>query len=181
MRRFVISFISIIILYVLQCTLFKTMFSIGGIAPNLILMFTCIVGYMRGRTSGMFTGFFGGLVIDIMRGKIIGFTALLFLFAGFINGVFHKEYVKEQLIFPISLVAGCDFMFGIASYFTGFLVRNRLSFGFYLGRIIMPEIVYTCVITIFAYIFVYYINRKLIILEKKRQARDFGKSGSSVL
>ena len=104
MRRFIISFISIIILYALQCTLFASALSVAGITPNLILMFTCIVGYMRGRASGIFTGFFSGLLVDIMAGKIIGFTALLYMLAGFLNGIFHKEYVKEQLIFPLILV-----------------------------------------------------------------------------
>lgn len=102
MRRFIISFISIIILYALQCTLFASALSVAGITPNLILMFTCIVGYMRGRSSGIFTGFFSGLLVDIMAGKIIGFTALLYMLAGFLNGIFHKEYVKEQLIFRYS-------------------------------------------------------------------------------
>ena len=135
---------------------------------------------MRGRTSGMFTGFFGGLLIDIMNGKIIGFTALLFLLAGFLNGIFHKEYVKEQLIFPISLVAVCDLLFGLSTYVTGFLIRNRLSVGYYLVRFIIPEVIYTCVLTIFAYILVYYINRKLILLEKRKQARNVVKSNSTV-
>ena len=180
MRRFIISFISIIILYALQCTLFAGALSVAGITPNLILMFTCIVGYMRGRGSGIFTGFFSGLLVDIMAGKIIGFTALLYMLAGFLNGIFHKEYVKEQLIFPISLVVLCDFLYGIAVFVTGFLVRNKLSFGFYVVRIIFPEIIYTGVITIFAYVFVYFINRKLILLEKKKEVHDAVKSNNSV-
>ena len=180
MRRFIISFFSIIILYALQCTLFSGALSIADITPNLILMFTCIVGYMRGRASGLFTGFFGGLLIDIMGGKVIGFTALLYMFAGFLNGIFHKEYVKEQLIFPISLVVLCDFLYGIAVFVTGFLVRNKLSFGFYAVRIIFPEMIYTGVITIFAYVFVYFINRKLILLEKKKEVHDAVKSNNSV-
>ena len=53
MRRFIISFVSIIILYVLQCTVFKGALLVAGVAPNLMLMFTCIVGFMRGRKSGM--------------------------------------------------------------------------------------------------------------------------------
>lgn len=112
---------------------------------------------------------FSGLLVDIMAGKIIGFTALLYMLAGFLNGIFHKEYVKEQLIFPILLVLSCDFLYGIAVFVTGFLVRNKLSFGFYVVRIIFPEIIYTGVITIFAYVFVYFINRKLILLEKRRR------------
>lgn len=156
----------------MQCTLFSGIFSIGGITPNLVLMFTCIVGYMRGRTSGLFTGFFGGLLIDIMHGEIIGFTALTFMAAGFFNGLYHKEYVKEQLVFPISICALCSLLFGIMNYITGFLVRNRLDFGYYLVHVILPETVYTSVLTIFAYIAVYYINRKLDTSGRKRKAAD---------
>ena len=72
MRRFIISFVSIIILYVLQCTVFKGALLVAGVAPNLMLMFTCIVGFMRGRKSGMITGFAGGMLIDIMSGGMIG-------------------------------------------------------------------------------------------------------------
>lgn len=99
MRRFIISFISIIILYALQCTLFASTLSVAGITPNLILMFTCIVGYMRGRASGIFTGFFSGLLVDIMAGKIIGFTALLYMLAGFLMVFSIRNMLKNSLFF----------------------------------------------------------------------------------
>ena len=172
MRRFIISFFSIIILYILQTTVFTTYFSIAGTAPNLILMFSCIVGFMRGRRSGMLTGFFGGILVDIMNGGIVGATPLVYLLSGYINGMFYKEYSKEQLLLPIGLVALCDFSYGLLCYFFGFLFRNRLHMGYYLADIILPETVYTVVVTIFAYILVYYINRKLDFIDRKRQARN---------
>ena len=172
MRRFIISFVSIILLYVLQCTVFKGALLIGGVAPNLLLMFTCIVGFMRGRRSGMFTGFFSGMLIDIMSGGMIGFTPLLFLLAGYFNGMFYKEYTKEQLLLPISLVAMCDFLYGFIYYFVTYLMRNRLNLGYYLSAVILPEMVYTVAVTIFAYIFVYYINRKLDLIDRKRKAKN---------
>ena len=178
MRRAIISFISIIILYVLQCTVFATYWRLGGVSPSLVLMFACIVGFMRGRTSGLFVGFFGGLLVDIMRGEIIGFTALMYMFAGFFNGLFHKEYAKDQLLLPITLIAGCDFLYGITTYVTGFFVRNRLHFVFYLRKIIIPEIIYTLIVTIFAYILVYYINKKLDQLGKKREVKNVLKDNS---
>ena len=172
MRRFIISFISIILLYVLQSTIFTTYFSIAGITPNLILMFSCIVGFMRGRRSGMFIGFFGGMLVDIMNGGIIGLTPLMYLFIGYFNGLFYKEYSKEQLLLPIGLVALSDFAYGFTFYFFNFLFRNRLNLGFYFSRIIIPEIVYTVVVTIFAYILVYLINRQLDYFDRKRTARN---------
>lgn len=121
----------------------------------------------------MITGFFGGLLIDVMNGGVIGFTALLYLYAGFLNGVFHKEYNKEQLLLPIGLVAFCDVSYGFLFYVIRFLLRNRLNFGYYMTHTILPEMVYTVLITIFTYVIVYYINRKLDFygkVKKKRQA-----------
>lgn len=172
MRRFIISFVSIILLYVLQCTVFKGFLEFGGVAPNLILMFTCIVGFMRGSTSGMLTGFFGGMLVDIMSGGMIGFTPLLYIFAGYFNGMFYKEYTKEHLLLPISLVAMCEFTYGMIYYLVTYVMRNRLNMAYYLSRIIMPELVYTILVTIFAYILVYYINRKLDLLGKKKVAKN---------
>ncbi len=172
MRRFIISFFSIIILYVFQTTVFTIYLSIGGITPNLILMFACIVGFMRGRRSGMLTGFFGGMLVDVMSGGIVGLSPLIYLLAGYFNGLFYKEYSKEQLLLPISLVALCDFGYGILFYFFHFLFRNRLNFGHYFIKIIIPEVVYTVVITIFAYLLVYFINRKLDYIDRKRSARN---------
>ncbi len=178
MRRFILSVISIITLYILQTTLFSTAFSLGGISPNLLLMFTCIAGFMRGRKAGLFTGFFCGLLIDFMNGGIIGFTPIMLLYIGYFNGIYHKEYSKEHLLLPISLVAFCDLFSGVIFYIFNYLIRNRLDFGYYLVHIILPEVVYTVMVTIFAYIFVYYVNNQLDILSKKRQAKNVGRQNS---
>lgn len=172
MRRFIISVISINILYVLQCTLFKSAWMVAGVAPNLILMFTCIVGFMRGRTSGMLTGFFGGMIVDIMSGGLIGFTPLLYVLTGYFNGMFHKEFVKEQMFLPISLIAMCDFSYGFLYYFVTYVMRNRLNLAYYLSTVIMPEMVYTVIVSVFAYILVYFINRKLDMISKRKLAKN---------
>ncbi len=127
---------------------------------------------MRGRRSGMFTGFFGGLLVDIMGGSVIGFVPLIYLFIGYFNGLFHKEYNKEQMLLPISLVALCDLGYEFISYVIHFMLHSKFAFAAYLGRIILPEVVYTVLVTIFAYILVFYINRKLDLLGKKKQARN---------
>ena len=86
--------------------------------------------------------------------------------------MFCKEYTKEQMLLPISLVAMCDFSYGLIYYFVTYLMRNRLNLGYYISTVIMPETIYTVVVTIFAYIFVYYINRKLDSIDKKRKAKN---------
>lgn len=91
-----------------------------------------------------------------------------------------RNMLRNSLFFRYSWFYHVTFLYGIAVFVTGFLVRNKLSFGFYVVRIIFPEIIYTGVITIFAYVFVYFINRKLILLEKKKEVHDAVKSNNSV-
>lgn len=170
MRRFIISFFSIIILYVLQTTVFQTVLNIAGIAPNLLLMFTCIVGFMRGRKSGMLVGFFAGLLVDVFPGGIVGFTPFIYICIGYFNGMFYREYTKEQMLLPIALVALSDLAFEVVYYITSILMRSRLNFVYYMGRIIIPEIVYTVLVTIFAYMLVYHINRYLDYYTKRKLA-----------
>ena len=146
--------------------------AIAGIAPNLLLMFTCIVGFMRGRTSGLMVGFFSGMLIDVLSGGMIGFTALIYIFVGYFNGMFYKEYTKEQMLLPISLVAMCDFSYGLIYYVITYVMRNKLHLSFYVSKVILPEMIYTVCVTIFAYIFVYFINRWLDLLSKKRNNRN---------
>ena len=59
----------------------------------------------------------------------------------------------------------------------------QLLFSYYFvygWKVKRNAVIYTCVLTIFAYILVYYINRKLILLEKRKQARNVVKSNSTV-
>ena len=158
-------------MYVLQCTVFKTYWSAGNVGPNLLLMFTCIVGFMRGRTSGSMVGFFSGMLVDIMSGGMIGFTALLYIYAGFFNGMFHREYAKDQMLLPISLVAMCDFSYGLIYYIITYVMRNRLNMGYYISTVILPEMVYTVCVAVIAYVVVYFINRKLDLIDRRRNSR----------
>jgi rod shape-determining protein MreD len=53
-----------------------------------------------------------------------------------------------------------------------FLLRSRLDFGYYFIHIILPEVIYTVVVTIIFYRIIRAINRKLESREK-RSANKF--------
>lgn len=172
MRRVIICAAALLVFTIMQTTIFANALAIGGISPNLVLMFTCIAGFMRGKKTGMFTGFFGGILVDIMTSGAIGMTSLIYVYAGYMNGVFFKEYDKELIVFPMILVGICDFAYGILVFMTKFLVRARLDLWFYLKRIIIPEVIYTVALTIVAYELTYYLVRKLDSIDKKRSKRN---------
>ena len=104
MKKVLYSVLSIYITYFLQVSAF-TYLEIAGIRPNLLLMLTCITGFTMGSRMGLLEGFFAGLLLDLMAGGRVGFTALVYMYAGALNGFFYKDYVKEELMLPMGLVA----------------------------------------------------------------------------
>ena len=75
-KRFLIVTLEIIILYLLQTTVFQW-FSLAGVTPNLLLILTVSIGFMRGQKEGVIVGFFSGLLIDLTLGDVIGICALI--------------------------------------------------------------------------------------------------------
>ena len=68
MIRKSIEFLLVFFCFILQCTLFKFI-SLGGITPNLLIILTSAFGFMKGRTEGMYVGFFSGLMMDVLFGN----------------------------------------------------------------------------------------------------------------
>ncbi len=170
-RRAAVTAVIILAAYLLQCTVFPSL-EIAGIKPNLMLIVTASFGFMRGSREGMLVGFVSGLLIDIQSGDMIGFYALIYLIAGFINGLFERMYFDEDIKLPLFLIAASDLIYGLSIYFLTFLLRSDFDFLFYLNRIIVPEAIYTIVITLGAYPLLLYINHKLEA-EEKRSASKF--------
>ena len=166
MRRKIIVFILIAVCYLLQTTLFSAL-SFASISPNLLIIVVSAFGFMRGRKEGLFIGFFCGLLLDIWNGGILGFYSLVYMYIGYINGMFRKLFYPEDIKLPMLLIAGSDLSCNLFIYFILFLFRNRYDFSYYFLHIMIPELVYTMVITIFLYFIILKINQRLEVIEKR--------------
>ncbi|SHJ90272.1 rod shape-determining protein MreD [Hespellia stercorisuis] len=171
MKRKIITGAVIIVCFLLQCTIFNKL-ALGSIKPNLLIILTSSFGFMRGHKDGMVVGFFSGLLIDIEFGNLIGFYALIYTLIGFINGFFSQIYYDDDVELPLYMIAGSEFVYGLTVYIFMFLMRSEFDFIHYLGKIIIPELIYTMVITLGLYPLTLYINRKLEA-EEKRSASKF--------
>lgn len=171
MKRNIVVIFLILICFLLQCTVFHAL-SFGGIVPNLLIVLTASFGFMRGEKSGLLIGFFSGLLIDIFFAETIGFYALLYMYIGYTNGKFNRIFYPEDIKLPMALIICSDLFYGISCYILLFFIRARFDIGYYFKTVILPEIVYTTVITIFLYPMILWINRKLENSEK-RSAKKF--------
>ena len=170
MRRKIIVLILIAVCYLLQTTLFSAL-SFASISPNLLIIVVSAFGFMRGRKEGLFIGFFCGLLLDIWNGGILGFYSLVYMYIGYINGMFRKLFYPEDIKLPMLLIAGSDLSCNLFIYFILFLFRNRYDFSYYFLHIMIPELVYTMVITIFLYFIILKINQRLEVIEKRSASK----------
>lgn len=150
MKKWITTILLIIILYVLQTTLFSAL-SIAGSVPNLLIILLVVVGYRYGQVSGLICGFLTGLFVDLLDGNYIGLYALLYMLIGYVIGFVNKIYLKDDFTFPIILTVVSDFLCNIGIFVIGFLLRNRTHLWFYMRTIIFPEVIYTAVISVFLY------------------------------
>lgn len=168
MRRFFIQLLIVLICFLLQTAFFRYL-DLADIVPNLLLIPTMSFGMMRGRKEGMLVGFFSGLLLDIFYGAIIGPYALLYMYLGYINGFFHRVYYMEDILLPMLMVGANDLVYNIIVYLVAYLLRNRLDFGFYFLHVIVPEIIYTMIMTLILYKPLVKINRWL---KKKEEGSE---------
>lgn len=149
-KKKVVSILIIFIAFILQTTIFQSL-ALADVVPNLLLIVTVCYAYLRGRTSGLLTGFLCGLLLDMMYGSVIGLYAFIFMTLGFIIGFCQKIYFTDSLLLPSILITAGDFIYGIYYFVTEFLMRGRVHLGFYLLHVILPEMIYTALVGILIY------------------------------
>ena len=170
MRRKIIVLLMIVICFLLQSTLF-TALSFANISPNLLVVLVSSFGFMRGRKEGMWIGLICGLLLDIFYGNVIGFYALSYMYIGYINGLFRKRFYPDDVKLPMILIAASDLASNLLVYFFLFLMRGKFQFGYYLLHIMIPELVYTILVTVFLYFIILKINQKLEAIEKRSASK----------
>ena len=169
MKNIIFSAIIVLASFILQNTICRYI-SFGNIVPNLLLITVSSFGFIKGKKAGVLTGFFAGLLVDIFFSAILGFHALLYMYIGYFNGFFKRLFYKDELKLQILLVGCSDFVYGLVYYLLTFLLRGRFHFTYYLLNIIIPETVYTILLTI-----VFFLTRTLFVklfVSNERKSRS---------
>ncbi len=166
LRKAVITVI-MLVCFILQSSVFKSL-AFAGIIPNLMIVITSSIGFMRGEKEGLIVGFFCGLLSDVFFAGFLGFYALVLMYIGYLNGKFSRIFYPEDIKLPIALIITSDLSYGVLCYFLMFLLRGRFAFSYYLLHVILPEALYTSVVTVFLYPLLLLVNGKMESREKRR-------------
>ena len=171
-KKRICMFFIVVCCFILQTTVLKA-FELGAIAPNLLLVITAAFGFVGGRKEGMFIGVFCGLFADVFYGQLFGYYTLLYTLIGYANGFFHAVFYDMDIKQPMFLIAISDLAYGLIQYVLQFLLRGRFDFGFYFTNIILPEFLYTIVLTLVFYQGILKIYKKLNKLDDTGSVDEF--------
>ena len=164
MLRKVCVAILIILCFLLQSTVFKGL-AFAGIVPNLLVILTASFGFMRGENEGLIIGFFSGLLCDIFFGDVLGFYAMILMYIGYLNGKFNRIFYPEDIKLPLGLIIVSDISYSMTCYILLFLLQGKFNFPFYFINVILPEAVYTILVTCILYPVILKLNEGLEALE----------------
>ncbi|MGN0333453.1 MAG: rod shape-determining protein MreD [Lachnospiraceae bacterium] len=171
MKRKIITLLIIIICFLMESTIFQS-HSFGNVCPNLLIIVTASFGFMRGQKSGMYVGLVCGLFIDLFWGGVLGFNMLLFVVIGYLNGGFQRVFYDDDIKLPIALIAGSELIYGIVTYICMYMLQGDFSLSTHLFHVIIPELVYTILVTLVLYQIILHINKRLET-EEQRSASKF--------
>lgn len=157
-KRILVIMLLIILGYILQTSVF-THLQLASVVPNFLVILTTSFGLIRGTKCGMYVGFICGLISDFFSGSYLGIYILLFLYLGFLSGLFKKQFYGDDLRLPLFLIGLNDIIYGATIYLIMFLTRKQFAFMYYLMNVMLPEAVYTVLVSILFYYLILRINQ----------------------
>lgn len=157
-KHIIVSACMVIISYLFQTAVFSNL-KLAGISPNFMVILTTSWGLICGRKRGMLMGIVCGFILDFFSGAILGIYALIFLYLGYFSGVCRKLFYGDDLKLPLLFIGINDMFYGFIIYFLYFFLRGKYTIMFYFMNIIMPEVIYTVLVSLFAYYVIYKIHQ----------------------
>lgn len=162
--------ICILLLLLLQSTLLDYI-KIYNVKPNLLVVFVITIALLRGNVEGGTVGFFAGLALDMLFGKLLGFYTLLGLYLGIAVGSVNRRLYRENILVVVFFTFVSTVVYETLVYILSSFMNNNINLLFPMTRIILPEAVYNSLVSILIYAFVIKMNRRFE--ETSKAARKY--------
>ena len=127
-------------------------------SPNLLLIITFSYGLLYGETIGLITGIFCGLICDIYYSGVFGTFLLIYSLIGFGNGMLNTSFFENSITLPMLLSLGNGLIYNVYIYITHFLIRGRYNIPYYFVNVMVPNILFTLIVTVVIYKLLYHMN-----------------------
>ncbi|MCR5584347.1 MAG: rod shape-determining protein MreD [Lachnospiraceae bacterium] len=161
MIRYIVYFAEIILCYLLQTSVFSY-FRVSGVVPDCILILIIAIAYTKGQKQAIVTGFFSGLLLDLLFAETIGVCALIYMFTGFLAGYSNRVFEPRNIWLPAVMIFSGELFYSICYYITGFFLMGKTSLGAYIVNTIFPRALYTLIVAVLFYPLFLFVNKLLL-------------------
>lgn len=165
----IIILISIFLLFYFLQANFFSWFTIAGVKPNVFIILVLFISLFAGIKIGIPFAIIIGLFLDLMVGKNIGTSAIMFVVIAFIGSYFDKNFSKESKLTMMLMVIGSTCVFEIGSY-----VLQIFQLSIYVEilpflNILWKEVLYNTILTIILYPIMQKLGYKIEELFKQQE------------
>lgn len=153
MKKFFIGllmYIIFIVLYFLQADFFSW-FTIAGISPNIFVIFILFIGLFTDNKFALILALLTGITLDLIGGRTLGVTAILFMLIAIAARYFDKNFSKENKFSIIIMVVGMTIGFEVINYFLNVVILEISAEIMAFLKILSIEILYNVLLTIILY------------------------------
>ncbi len=142
--------VTFFLIYFLQVDVFNY-FTIAGVKPNLFVIYILFIGLFASQVVGISFGVICGLILDLVYGKVVGVTAVMFCIIGYLGAYFDKNFSKENKLTIIFMVAGATLIYELGVYFLNSIILEFETEYITFFKIATVEILFNILLTIIIY------------------------------
>lgn len=146
----VITYFIFIILYFIQANFFGW-FTIAGISPNIFVIYILFLGLFTDNKFSLIMALLTGITIDLVIGKTLGATAVLFCLIAMIANYFDKNFSKDNKFTILIMVIGMTLVFEVTNYFLNALILEIPIEIEAFSKILLVEVIYNTILTFIFY------------------------------
>lgn len=153
MKKFCINLSLILIcfvIYFLQSNFFNW-FSIGGIKPNLFIIFILFIGLFGSKSMSIVYASSLGVMLDLIFNQKIGVNLFAYVLIGVIGIILNKNFSKDSRITIMFMVFGTTAIFETIIYIMNYILYSTNIEIISFIKILVVEIIYNIIITIILY------------------------------
>ncbi len=142
MTRRILPYIAVIVAMYFDSIFFDSV-HIFGVRPDVMLAFTVSFSVLSGMIPGALMGLFGGLIMDIMFGRMIGLNAMLYFTAGIAGGYFFGKFYADNVVIPTVTAMAASVLKDLVYALAAALLGAQYSFGWMFALYIIPAALFT--------------------------------------
>ena len=150
MRRFVLPIALLLGVYL--DSIFFARVNISGVRPDTLMAVIVSYGVLAGSLGCGLLGLGMGLFMDILFGKYIGLSAIGYMFAGLVGGIFYQKFYADNVIIPAAVAAVSVLVKEHIMMLAVRLSGGAFSYGQMFGLYVVPCMLVTVALTALVHI-----------------------------